>query len=207
MINTQYELLNEGYDAEVDRFTPNRYRQFFRHLDLNEREKIVLDVGCNSGIGGEVLKLDCVPSNLEKLSSEVYNQKICSDSTNISLDENSVDRIVCGEFIEHLYEEDVLKTLSELFRVLTPGGKLLLTTPNPNYIRLKIEGKSVLGGPHVSEHHPGTLKHKLTDVGFVNPRILGSGKMSNFLGENFPVLSMYGSYLAIVDKSNYRQLN
>jgi ubiquinone/menaquinone biosynthesis C-methylase UbiE len=210
-----YALLNEGYDvAEVDSFTPNRYRQFFSHLDLKDCEKIILDVGCNSGVGGLVLKelddrihligLDCVPSNLEKLSDTVYSEKICSDSTTIPLGDNSVDRIVSGEFIEHLYEEDVLKTLRELFRILTPSGKLLLTTPNPSYILLKLKGKSVIGGSHVSEHYAETLRQKLLDIGFTNICILGSGKMSNLLGENFPIVSMYGSYLVIADKPKAR---
>jgi ubiquinone/menaquinone biosynthesis C-methylase UbiE len=206
-----YETLNQGYDVgEVDSFTPNRYRQFFRHLTLTDRENVILDVGCNSGVGGVILKelnarihligLDCVPSNLEKLSNSIYNQKICSDSTAIPLGNGSVNRIVSGEFIEHLYEEDVHKTLNELFRILTPGGKLLLTTPNPGYLLLKIKGESVLGGSHVSEHFADKLKQRLTDVGFINLRIIGSGKVSNFVGEKFPILSIYGSYLAIADK-------
>jgi ubiquinone/menaquinone biosynthesis C-methylase UbiE len=206
-----YETLNQGYDVgEVDSFTPNRYRQFFRHLALAQQENVVLDVGCNSGVGGVILKelnerfhligLDCVPSNLEKLSDLVYSQKICSDSTAIPLADASVDRIVSGEFIEHLYEEDVLKTLNQLFRILKPGGKLLLTTPNPDYFVLKIKGKSVISGSHVSEHFANKLKQRLADIGFVNLQIIGSGKVSKLVGENFPILSVYGSYLAIADK-------
>ncbi len=52
-----YAQLNQGYDVgEVDSFTPNRYRQFFRYLDLNDREKIVLDVGCKINVHRVVLK-------------------------------------------------------------------------------------------------------------------------------------------------------
>lgn len=208
-----YAVINEGYDVrEVDSFTPNRYRQFFRHLGLNAPENVIIDVGCNSGVGGQVLKeldaqiqlvgLDCVPTNLEKLPENVYSHKICSDSTSISLDDESVHRIVSGEFIEHLYEEDVQKTLQEFFRILKPGGRLLLTTPNPDYLILKLKGQRVIGGSHVSEHPAKTLKQRLEKVGFTNLRIFGSGKASNLLGENFPILACYGSYLLIADKPN-----
>jgi ubiquinone/menaquinone biosynthesis C-methylase UbiE len=208
---TNYAKINEGYDVrEVDSFTPKRYRQFFRHLALKGEETTIIDVGCNSGVGGQVLKeldpqiqlfgLDCVPTNLEKLPQNVYSQRICSDSTTIPLADNSIQRIVSGEFIEHLYEDDVQKTLHEFCRILQPGGKLLLTTPNPDYLVLKLKGQSVIGGSHVSEHSAKKLKARLEEVGFVNIQILGSGKASNFLGENFPLLAFYGSYLLIADK-------
>jgi SAM-dependent methyltransferase len=207
----KYAEINYGYDVrDVDSFTPNRYRQFFRHLNLSDQSMIAIDVGCNSGVGGQVLKqlapqiqllgLDCVPDNLEKLSHEVYNHKICSDSTSIPLEDSSVQRIVSGEFIEHLYEADVEKTLHEFLRILEPGGRLLLTTPNPNYLILKLKGQSVIGGSHVSEHPAQDLRTRLEKIGFINLHILGSGKVSNYLGENFPLLALYGSYLLIADK-------
>lgn len=211
MQKVNYELLNQGYDVgEVDSFTPSRYKQFFRHLALENQRAIIIDIGCNTGVGGVVLKtlepqieligLDCVSSNLDKLPENIYTDKIYSDSTNIPLENGTVHRVVCGEFIEHLYEEDVQKTFQELFRILQPGGKLLLTTPNPNYLLLKLTGRSILGGSHVSEHPANVLRKQLENVGFTKLRILGTGKASNFLGEKFPLLSFYGSYLAIADK-------
>ncbi|MGL5874479.1 MAG: class I SAM-dependent methyltransferase [Xenococcaceae cyanobacterium] len=206
----KYQQLNQEQKvSETDPFTLDRYKQFFCHL--NDRTKILIDVGCNTGRGGKVLKelnselqiigLDCLESRLEKLPSEIYDRKICSYSTNISLDSASVDAIVAGEFIEHLYDEDVLQTLQEFYRLLKPEGKLLLTTPNPNYLRLKLTGGSVLGGAHVSQHYPQKLTQQLKKIGFTRIEILGSGKMSRFLGEQFPFFSFYGSYLAIAQKS------
>jgi hypothetical protein len=40
--------------SESDSFTADRYRQFYRHLPVHA--KTVLDVGCNTGRGGAVLK-------------------------------------------------------------------------------------------------------------------------------------------------------
>jgi len=204
-----YEDLNlEQEVSESDPFTLERYQQFFQHFP--RQLKTVLDVGCNTGRGGGVIKqlnpqlflvgLDCVQSRLDQLDSEVYDQTICSYSTRINTTDSSFDVVVAGEFIEHLYPSDVHPTLQEFYRVIRPSGRLLLTTPNPNYVRLKLTGESVLGGAHVSQHYPAELKKELEVVGFVNIKVLGSGKVSRFLGEKFPLLSLYGSYLTLADK-------
>ena len=206
-----YKQLNDAsaYLEHADIFTPNRYRQFFRHFPGHG--KIVLDVGCNTGRGGMILKelnpniqligLDCLDTLLKHIPPNIYEKNICSYSTDIAIKNSSVDVIVAGEFIEHLYPNDVLQTLSEFYRVTKPGGRVLLTTPNPNYLLLKLTGQTVLRGAHVSEHYPKQLSKALKEVGFMSTKILGTGKVSNFIGENFPLLMLYGSYLIIANKT------
>ena len=204
-----YVELNEAQEiSETDPFTSERYAQFFRYFPASTRT--VLDVGCNVGRGGAVLKalnpdlqlvgLDCVAKRLNRISAEIYDRTICSYSTDINVDKDCFDVIVAGEFIEHLYEQDVTQTLKEFYRVLKSQGRLLMTTPNPDYIRLKLTGGSVLGGAHVSQHYPSVLKHLLEQIGFTNLQIQGSGKVSRWLGDQFPILAVYGSYLVIADK-------
>jgi hypothetical protein len=77
---------------------------------------------------------------------------------------------------------------------------LLLTTPNPYDLKRRLRGESVLGGAHVSQHFPDALKCKLKMMGFARVNIYGSGKVSRYLGSRFPLLSIYGSYLAKGDK-------
>ncbi len=204
-----YESLNEVcVTSETDPFTEERYRQFYRFLP--KEVSTVLDVGCNTGRGGRILKalnpnlqivgLECVKARLERLPQEVYTRTICGYSTEIPAEDNSFDAIIAGEFIEHLYTQDVDKTLAEMFRTLKIGGRLLLTTPNPNDIKLRLRKQSVLGGAHVSQHFPDALKIKLKMMGYSNVKIYGSGKTSRYLGNAFPLLNLYGSYLAIADK-------
>lgn len=208
-IRQEYVVLNEQQSAsEIDPFTIERYRQFFRHFQSGIR--VVLDVGCNTGRGGRAIKelnpelsivgLDCVESRLARLPKDVYEHVLCAYSTSISCDSSSFDAIIAGEFIEHLRPEDVEPTLTEFFRILRSGGQLLLTTPNPDYIRLKLSGSSVLGGAHFSQHYPKILKKTLEKIGFNNVKIFGSGKVSRYLGEHIPFLFLYGSYLAEADK-------
>lgn len=50
-------------------------------------------------------------------------------NTNIPLPDESVDRVTSLAVLEHLTDRD--RHLQEIFRILQPGGQLLLTTPTP----------------------------------------------------------------------------
>lgn len=203
-----YEALNLAQpESEHDPFTEDRYRQFYRFLSKGTCS--VLDIGCNTGRGGSVLKgldnrlkiygLDAVRDRLDRLPKNVYEEGVHGYSTKIPNEDDTYDAVVAGEFIEHIYQADVDQTLGEIFRVLKIGGRLLLTTPNPGDIKRKLRGRSILGGAHVSQHFPDTLKLKLRMAGFSRVRVYGSGKVSRYLGSHFP-LFLYGSYLAMGDK-------
>lgn len=204
-----YVALNEAQTvSETDPFTDERYVQFHRHLDPSALR--ILDVGCNTGRGGKVLKelrpavdivgLDCVQSRLDRLLQGVYSGVICSFTTDIASPVDRFDAIVAGEFIEHLAESDVDPTLLEFLRVLQPGGTLMMTTPNPAYLRWKIYGGGVLGGAHLSEHLPSELARRLRRLGFEKVQIRPSGKVTRYLGEWWPIMSFYGSYLIFAQK-------
>jgi SAM-dependent methyltransferase len=194
-------------EGEHDVFTVERYRQFARHSLGTVRA--VLDVGCSTGRGGselvralpavELWGLDVVQSRLDALPG-VYTRRIRGLSTDIPLENQSVDAIVAGEFLEHLLPRDVDPTLCEFQRVLRVGGRLLLTTPNPRYIRLALNGGSVYGPGHLTQHYPRLLRTRLMMHGFKHVRICGSGRVSMYMGEHVPILQIYGSYLIRADK-------
>ena len=61
-----------------------------------------------------------------KSSLAMYNE----DLTNLSFKGNSFDAIVCYHVLEHI--EDDLKAISEIYRILKPGGWAILQTPIDN---------------------------------------------------------------------------
>jgi predicted SAM-dependent methyltransferase len=67
-----------------------------------------------------------VESRLKKIPRTIYDRSICSYSTDVRAENASFDIIVAGEFIEHLYDKDVLPTLQEFYRLLKPQGRLLV---------------------------------------------------------------------------------
>jgi SAM-dependent methyltransferase len=194
--------------SEVDTFTARRYRQFVRHFPPHVRT--VLDVGCNTGRGGPVMKalvpdlrltgIDCVPERVAAVDALTYAERICGYANAIPLVSDSFDAIVAGEFIQALPPDQVDPTLREFFRLLKLKGVLLLTVPNPRYLKHKLEGRSALGGAFLSQHYEEDLRWRLRNIGFSGVRIRGSGRVSSVLGERFPVHSVYGSYLVRATK-------
>lgn len=187
----------------VDSFTGERYRQIAAVLAPTAGR--VLDVGCHDGAGGRSLRalrpslhltgMDCVEGFLNGPQSRIYDECLLATSTDIPAPDGSFDAVIAAEFIEHLEPADVAGSLREFQRLLKPGGQVILTTPNPSYIKLKLTGKTVIGGSHLSEHPAKQLAQTLRSIGFDGIEVLGCGRVSRLLGQRVPLLSLYGSYL------------
>ena len=208
-INQYAELNRHQKAAERDPFTTKRYEQFYRYFATGDRQ--VLDIGCNTGRGGQILKtldpqlritgLDVIQSRLDKVPAGLYERLILSSADDIDAPDNTYDDIVAGEVIEHIDPADAANVLKELRRVLKPGGRVLLTTPNPRAILVRLGRDAVLKDPsHINILRPVELKRALLAAGFERIGIKGSGKMTNYLPDYFPILSPFGSYLAIAHK-------
>lgn len=207
-LHKQYEIENAQQQvSEHDTFTVERYEQFFQFFPKSTVK--VLDVGCNTGRGGvrlkeldsslEIFGLDCVQDRLNVLP-KCYMDGVYGLSIEIPFTDRYFDVIVAGEFLEHLYPADVDKTLCEFQRVLKVGGRLLMTTPNPDYIRHKIRKSTVYSQSHLTQHFPHILKLRLMMHGFSCVKTYGSGKLLRYLGARFPLLALYGSYLIVATK-------
>jgi len=102
-----------------------RYKKM-RLLVGNVEDKVVLDIGAgrrpiSKGIKTKkTLRLDGVKK---------YSPDICCDLSNgIPLDNNSIDMIIAGEIIEHMYNP--YKFIQECSRILRKGGTIVLSVPN-----------------------------------------------------------------------------
>lgn len=63
-----------------------------------------------------------VLSNKENLKTDVYY-----NGSKLPFADNTFDSILCSEVFEHV--ENINEVVLELFRVLKPGGKMIVTTP------------------------------------------------------------------------------
>lgn len=102
------------------------YYLFFYSLGKNAK---VIDIGCGEGVFVEEFYdqgWDIKGIDLNYKSFLVEN----GDVRNLPYDKCSFDAILFLDALEHLQFQDQIQALNEIFRVLKPSGKLLLSVPN-----------------------------------------------------------------------------
>lgn len=110
-----------------------------RHLFLGFLTQVskgsqVLDIGCSSGLMLQALQEKGMQATGVDISQEAVHlcQKkgftaLCMDAASLSFPDQSFDCILASDVLEHI--EDDRQALSEWFRVLKPGGLLVLGVP------------------------------------------------------------------------------
>jgi ubiquinone/menaquinone biosynthesis C-methylase UbiE len=127
------------YDDELWELVPGEpgppapaIESFVRSLGHVER---ALDLGCGDGRltaaldASELIGADVSPAALARARARVPRATLVELAPDAPLpfDDASLDLVLCAETIEHV--RDVQLMLSEIRRVLRPGGELALTTP------------------------------------------------------------------------------
>jgi SAM-dependent methyltransferase len=125
------------YDARAhDSIIPlQRYwqRQRFRHVtDLIEGQGAVLDVGCGSSriigaLPAGSVALDVLPNKL-RYARRYGKPLVRGSGFALPFADASFSCVLCSQVIEHVPIDSPI--LSELARVLAPGGRLVLGTPD-----------------------------------------------------------------------------
>lgn len=101
---------------------------FSRRVALLNEYDLILDLGGikNAKKGRfniDLLNLQVIYGNYEYKS----DPDICLDAQELPLESNTFDCVICSEVIEHIGQPHL--ALTEIFRVLKPGGLLLLSSP------------------------------------------------------------------------------
>lgn len=159
--------LQEIWDPNIARHVWNQYHnQLDIYLRLaGEGDRLdILDIGCAQAtlalmlaeLGHRVWAVDIRQRFLDYAASR-YEQGavhfICGNALDLDIDQR-FDLIFANQIIEHLVHP--LQFTERLVRLLRPGGRLVVTTPNADYIKSHLPSFSELGDPAQHEHRQFT---------------------------------------------------
>lgn len=139
------DLTFESPDFYKRIFYSNRVDKIMKLLDIKQEDKI-LEIGC--GLGYYTKQIATITPNLVTtdisqnylIKAKLYNpykiiDYVCCSGEELPFADNSFDKVLMSEVIEHLL--DWKMGIREVQRVLKPGGKLIIATPNKySYLNL-----------------------------------------------------------------------
>jgi SAM-dependent methyltransferase len=109
-------------------------------------EARVLDVGCGAGnsyarpIAARVASytgVDASAAAVELARTAGLDATVIDDAAALPFADDDFDLAICVEVFEHLFEPH--RAAAEIRRVLRPGGRLVASTPNSLYWRLRMD--------------------------------------------------------------------
>lgn len=107
------------------------------YLDALPAGTRVLDAGCGEGV---LVEEYAARLRIAGLDANYASDRVTQGSlTQLPFDNESFDRALCLDVLEHLSFEDQPRALAELCRVLTPGGELLVSVPNLAHLQSRVQ--------------------------------------------------------------------
>lgn len=165
----QRKIFDNAYKEEINRQLDKiellRFQkvlnQIKKHVRLDGNFR-VLDLGCGTGKFLKFLPInhkygvDISPVAVEKAVKNGINARTVNlENEKLPYKSNFFDLVTCMEVLEHLLDASLL--LSEVRRVLKPGGHVYVTVPNDVY-RLP-NRLSILAGRYFLKSHPYESMH------------------------------------------------
>lgn len=141
-------------------------------------DKTVLEAGAGEGYGADmiadtadhVIGIDYDGTAVAHVRARYPRvEMIQGNLAELPLDDSSVEIVVNYQVIEHLWDQ--AQFLRECLRVLRPGGRLLLSTPNR--ITFSPGRDTPLNPFHTRELHAGELTELLVEAGFTVESVTG----------------------------------
>jgi ubiquinone/menaquinone biosynthesis C-methylase UbiE len=127
-----FDLLAPIYETVI---RPGRSEEFWSLLDA-QVESTILDAGGGTGrvsqfLNGKVKQIVVCDTSLKMLRESKYKGgllSICGPSEQMPFQDGMFDRIIMVDALHHVADQK--QTASELWRVLKPGGHILIEEPD-----------------------------------------------------------------------------
>jgi SAM-dependent methyltransferase len=141
-----------------------------------------LDIGCGTGdftaalaqAGARAVGVEVAQAAVERARARHpgLDFRLVPIEGPLPLEDSSFDLVWASEVIEHV--DDTARWLSEVRRVLAPGGRLLVTTPSHGRLRVALGGVERFSEPlgdHLHLYTRGSLRSLLEEFGFGDIRV------------------------------------
>jgi ubiquinone/menaquinone biosynthesis C-methylase UbiE len=164
------------FDVRRDLF----FRKVFENYNASKKETLILDLACGKGrrcfaeyghVVGVDLSFEPLPS-----ASAIYGQVIHADALELPFDDQTFDFVVSSDFLGHIPSELKPQLLSEIFRVLKPGGITahIMETDSTSFIYRFAKKEPVLFhryfveeiGGHFGLELPSAALKRFSEIGF-----------------------------------------
>ncbi len=134
-----YESFASEFDSKMNMYdTLKRVEVFFNECLKNEdlNNKLLLDAGFGTGWfskkarerGAYVFSMDLGENLLAEVAKKCDSERVVGSILSMPFEDNMFDYVISSEVIEHTPEP--YKAIKEIYRVLKPGGIMVLSTPN-----------------------------------------------------------------------------
>ena len=216
-LKKQQELYDKGWSSELAAGKEQRGNlqtnlEFLAQTNLLKPNHRILEIGCGIGtivfelnkqgydITGTDISTEAIDYGLKKYGDIRLQVRAAED---LGYEDESFDVVLSFDLFEHIAEVD--KHVSEVFRVLRPGGYYLFQTPNKycNAVFATLSNKSLKWRrAHPSLHTPGQLKRRLSRHGF-EIRFVKMNPINEF---TIRKLRQLGRISRILQRINFRRL-
>ncbi|WP_094228665.1 class I SAM-dependent methyltransferase [Methanolobus psychrotolerans] len=140
----EHNQISEGYYDYVFKKSSGvqskwHHLKFRKILEAVGDHKNVLNIACSAGTLDFLVEAENVVGIDFSLKQLIYanannrsdcNSYVCGDACRLPIKSDSFDLVMASEFIEHINTTSFDSFLEEVYRILKPGGEVVLTTPN-----------------------------------------------------------------------------
>ncbi len=144
----------------------------------------LLEIGCAVGfllVAARERGFDAIGVEMSEWASGIARERFgldvrCGKLEDVELEDDSFDVVVLADVIEHLTHPD--RTLREIRRVLKPGGRLVLLTPDAGSAMARVLGQRWWGllDDHYFYFSRSTLRRFLENEGFEVETLKAQGR-------------------------------
>jgi len=141
-----YSVLKKEY-TDNSRWKQNRVKNVLELSDIQKAD-MILDLACGVGTFSiESKKQNAKPVGVDfsflavKVAKKLFEEHtgedgffLVADARQLPFKSESFDKIICADFVEHLYPDDYLEVLRECWRVSKKSGSLIVYTPSRTHI-------------------------------------------------------------------------